>query len=57
MIPLATSLAFGVVFATVVTLFIVPSLYLILEDVLALPKRMFRKGEVSADGHTSPERA
>jgi multidrug efflux pump subunit AcrB len=57
LIPLATSLAFGVVFATVVTLFIVPSLYLILEDVLDLLKRMFRKGEVSAEGHTSPERA
>jgi len=53
LIPLAISLAFGVVFATVVTLFIVPSLYLILEDFLALPRRMFRRGEVSGSGHTS----
>jgi multidrug efflux pump subunit AcrB len=30
-IPMAVSLAFGVVFATVITLFLVPILYLILE--------------------------
>ena len=33
-IPMAISLAFGVLFATVITLFLVPSLYLILEDFL-----------------------
>jgi multidrug efflux pump subunit AcrB len=32
LIPMATSLAFGVVFASVLSLFLVPSLYLILED-------------------------
>jgi len=32
MVPLAISLAFGVVFATFITLFQIPSLYLILED-------------------------
>lgn len=32
-IPMATSLAFGIVFATCVTLILVPSLYLILEDI------------------------
>ena len=57
LIPLATSLAFGVLFATVVTLFIVPSLYLILEDILALPRRLFRRGEVSPEGHTSTGKA
>ena len=31
-IPLAISLAFGVAFASTITLFLVPSLYLILED-------------------------
>ena len=31
-IPMAISLAFGVLFATVITLFLVPSLYLMLED-------------------------
>lgn len=33
LIPMAISLAFGVVFATVITLILVPSLYMILEDV------------------------
>ena len=31
-IPMATSLAFGILFATVITLFLIPSLYLILDD-------------------------
>ena len=31
-IPMAISLAYGVLFATVITLFLVPSLYLMLED-------------------------
>ncbi len=31
-VPMAISLAFGIVFATVITLLLVPSLYLILED-------------------------
>ncbi len=33
LIPMATSMAFGVLFATVVTLFLVPAVYLILEDI------------------------
>jgi multidrug efflux pump subunit AcrB len=33
LIPMAISLAFGVMFATLITLFLVPSLYMILEDV------------------------
>ncbi len=33
LIPMAISLAFGVVFASSISLFLVPSLYLILEDV------------------------
>lgn len=32
MIPMATSLAFGILFATVITLFLIPSLYMILDD-------------------------
>jgi len=31
-IPMAVSLSFGVLFATVVTLFLIPSLYVIIED-------------------------
>jgi len=38
LIPMAISLSFGLIFSTFVTLFIVPSLYLILNDV----KRVFR---------------
>ena len=33
-VPMAISLAFGVLFATVITLFLVPSLYLILHDLI-----------------------
>jgi multidrug efflux pump subunit AcrB len=43
LIPLAISLAFGVVFATVVTLFIVPCSYLVLEDFLALFSKAFAR--------------
>ena len=32
LIPMATSLAFGVAFATVITLFLIPCLYMMLED-------------------------
>jgi hypothetical protein len=37
---MAISLAFGVVFATFITLMLVPSGYMILEDIRALPSRM-----------------
>jgi len=32
MIPMAASLAFGILFATIITLFLIPALYLILDD-------------------------
>ena len=38
-IPMAVSLAFGVLFATIVTLVMIPSLYLIIEDI----KQLFRR--------------
>jgi multidrug efflux pump subunit AcrB len=38
LIPMAVSLAFGVLFATMITLILVPSLYMILEDVKSLPQ-------------------
>lgn len=41
LIPMAISLGFGILFATVITLFLVPSVYLILEDV----KKLFFKQE------------
>jgi Cu/Ag efflux pump CusA len=39
LIPMAISLAFGVVFSTAITLVLVPAVYLILEDVKALVQR------------------
>jgi len=44
MVPMAVSLGFGVVFATVITLMIVPVSYLILEDIKALVLRVFGRG-------------
>ena len=39
-VPMAASLAFGVLFATLVTLFLVPTSYLILDDLRRLPGRL-----------------
>jgi multidrug efflux pump subunit AcrB len=39
LIPMAVSLGFGILFATFITLLLVPSLYLVLEDLL----KPFRK--------------
>ena len=52
-IPMAVSLAFGVLFATLITLFLVPISYLILDDLQRLPRRLLaalRPG--SSDAHT-----
>ncbi len=43
-IPMAVSLAFGVLFATIVTLVLIPCLYLIIEDVKSLFKRKKQAG-------------
>ena len=40
LIPMAVSLAFGVIFATFVTLMLVPCGYLIIEDITLLPGRL-----------------
>ncbi|TVR04719.1 MAG: efflux RND transporter permease subunit [Deltaproteobacteria bacterium] len=39
LIPMAISLGFGILFATFVTLFIVPSAYLVIEDIVGLRSR------------------
>jgi multidrug efflux pump subunit AcrB len=39
LIPMALSLGFGIVFATLITLILVPSLYMIVEDLKKLPGR------------------
>ena len=43
LIPMAVSLGFGILFATVITLFLVPCSYLILEDVRSVPGRLIRR--------------
>jgi multidrug efflux pump subunit AcrB len=43
LVPMAISLAFGVAFATFITLGLVPSLYLVLEDLRSLTARLARK--------------
>ena len=46
LIPMAISLAFGVMFATLITLFLVPSLYMILEDIKSrIPGSSEKKSE------------
>ncbi len=41
LIPMATSLSFGVLFATFITLLLVPALYLILEDIKRISQASF----------------
>ena len=54
LIPMAVSLAFGVVFSTAITLLIVPSLYLIAEDVTQFFARL-RVGGRSPQTEPAPE--
>ncbi len=46
MVPMAMSLAFGIVFATVITLLLVPCLYMVLEDL-----ERWWTGSTSPDQH------
>lgn len=51
-VPMAISLAFGIVFATVITLLLVPSLYMILEDLnrwWAARSEPLARGKLSTD--------
>jgi len=55
--PMATSLGFGVVFATLVSLFLLPSVYLILEDLREWLRRAWRqavRGRGAARGPSPP---
>jgi multidrug efflux pump subunit AcrB len=58
LIPMGTSLAFGVLFATAISLFLVPSAYMVLEDL-----RLRRSGSSAANSrakptlHSQPKRA
>ena len=44
-VPLAVSLGYGVIFATVITLILIPALYVILEDFLSLFREDVAEGE------------
>ena len=48
-IPMAISLSFGVLFATIVTLVMIPSLYLVIEDIRGLVKRKPKAVEQSSE--------
>ena len=50
LVPMAVSLAFGVIFATFITLILVPTWYMILEDVRTFARLLFVR---SADGPTA----
>ncbi|PID33976.1 MAG: hypothetical protein CR976_02735 [Thiotrichales bacterium] len=43
LIPMAVSLGFGILFATFLTLFLIPSLYLILEDINDIIRRVIAR--------------
>jgi multidrug efflux pump subunit AcrB len=47
LVPMAVSLAFGILFATVITLFLVPGIYLILEDVKNLGGKLKGKKDTA----------
>ena len=50
-IPMAISLGFGIVFATVITLFLIPSLYMIKEDIRGLFKKRESYQGPELEGH------
>lgn len=54
LIPMAISLAFGVLFATIITLFLTPSFLLVIEDVNGFI-RWLRTGEWDAPAEKAPE--
>jgi multidrug efflux pump subunit AcrB len=43
LVPMAVSLAFGVLFATFITLILVPTSYLIIEDMKDFSEKLFNK--------------
>jgi multidrug efflux pump subunit AcrB len=55
LVPMATSLAFGVIFATLITLFMLPAGMLVLDDLARLPARLReRRGARVPDRPTAP---
>jgi multidrug efflux pump subunit AcrB len=54
MVPMAISLAFGVLFSTFISLMLVPASYMVLEDLLALPARLRRRGQSPTGNAPAP---
>jgi multidrug efflux pump subunit AcrB len=54
-IPMAASLAFGILFATVITLFLIPSLYMILSDFTSWWREAWRQVLPGREKARSPE--
>jgi multidrug efflux pump subunit AcrB len=54
LIPMAVSLGFGILFATVITLFLVPCVYLILEDISRLLGKARPAAATTPDNSSSP---
>ncbi len=52
MIPMAISLGFGIVFATIITLLLIPALYLASHDIYAF---FTREKRASTDNNTNQE--
>jgi multidrug efflux pump subunit AcrB len=52
LIPMAISLAFGVLFSTLITLMLVPSIYLILEDALRAGRWLYGPRSEPVDGNS-----
>ncbi len=55
LIPMAVSLGFGILFATFITLFLVPVIYLIMEDVGRLLRRLLGMPPAAAPESGTPE--
>jgi hypothetical protein len=53
-IPTAVSISFGIVFATVITLFLIPSLYMLQEDGFAAIRRWRGKPQPAMATAESP---
>ncbi|AXF57499.1 efflux RND transporter permease subunit [Salicibibacter kimchii] len=53
--PMATVIIFGLLFATLITLLLVPSVYMIMEDILGWPRRYLKKRKEKKAANTDTE--
>ena len=54
LVPMAVSLGFGVLFSTMISLLLVPSIYLIIEDVKSLPGWLYGDGRLGSGEPETP---